>query len=311
MQITDENSISSSAKGWAVFFAIIFGLLMLLVLLSITLNFTLFNANYFEGILEKQGFYAQLPQLAAESAIQTATGDIQSEEASSNIVTAMNPEQLAQLINTVLPDGYLQSQVEKNIDAVLEFINLRTNELSIVIDMQPVKDKLLSPEGQEAIEGFINTLPECTEAEVQAILQSQIQAETSAEVPMCKPPESYIDTVMPQIQASLQDFAGSMPAEMVLVQDQSQIQQLTSSTPFRIYTILRVFLSYMPFIAGALALLIILLTLRSAKTMFACLGIPMLVSGIVGGLSSAAIQLGGKIMMGSVQTTGKIGRAHV
>ena len=95
-----------------------------------------------------------------------------------------------------------------------------------------------------------------------------------------------------------------MPAEMVLVQDQSQIQQLTSSTPFRIYTILRVFLSYMPFIAGALALLIILLTLRSAKSMFACLGIPMLVSGIVGGLSSAAIQLGGKIIVGSVQTTG-------
>jgi len=197
MQITDENSISSFAKGWAVFFAIILGLTMLLVLLSITLNFTLFNANYFKGILKKQGFYARLPQLAAESAIQTANGDVQSEEASSNVVTAMNPEQLAQLINTVLPDGYLQSQVEKNIDAILEFINLRTDELTIVIDMQPVKEKLLSPEGQEAIVGFINTLPECTEAEVRAILQSQIQAETSAEVPMCKPPESYIDTAMP------------------------------------------------------------------------------------------------------------------
>ena len=304
MQMTDQKVISFFAKGWAVFFAILLSLTMVLVLLSFTLNFTLFNANYFKGILEKQGFYEQLPQLVVVSAIENATVEAQSGETSNNAVTKMNSEQLAQLINIVLPEGYLQSQVERNIEAALNFVNLHTSKLDIIIDMQPVKDNLLSPEGQEAIVGFINTLPECTEDEVIAILQSQNRPDTTTEVSMCKPPELYIDAVMPQIQSSLQDFAGSMPAEMILVQDQSQIQQLTSSTPFRIYTVLRVFLSYMPFIAGALALLIILLTLRSVKTMFACLGIPLLVSGIIGGISSAAIQLGGMIMMRSVQTTG-------
>lgn len=304
MQMTDQKVISSFAKGWAVFFAILLSLTMVLVLLSFTLDFTLFNANYIKGIIEKQGFYEQMPQLVVVSALENATIEAQSGETSNNVVTKMNSEQLAQLINIVLPEGYLQSQVERNIEVVLNFVNLRTSELNIIIDLQPVKNNLLSPEGQEAVVGFINTLPECTEDEVIAILQSQNQPDSTTDVSMCKPPELYIDVVMPQIQSSLHDFAGSMPAEMVFVQDQSQIQQLTSSTPFRIYTVLRVFLSYMPFIAGVLSLLIILLTLRSVKTMFACLGIPLLVSGIIGGISSAVIQFGGKIMMSSVQTTG-------
>jgi hypothetical protein len=304
MDSNDQKMISPAAKGWAAFFSVLLGLTMLLVLLSLTLNFTLFNADFFKGILEKQGFYEQLPRLAAESAIENASSQARTGEGGNNLVTSMSAEQLVTLIDSVLPAGYLQDQIETNVDAAFDFVNLKTTGLNLVIDMQPVKDRLLSAEGQQAIVEFINSLPECADEQVQAILQSKNNPTTSSEVPMCKPPESYMEQAMPQIQASLQEFAGSMPAQMNLMEDQSQIVTLTSSKPFRVYIGLRFILSYVPFIAGALALFIFLLTLHSPKTMFACWGVPLLVSGIIGGLSSATFQYGSKIMLRSAQTTG-------
>ncbi len=304
MDVNDQKTISSAARGWAVFFSALLGLTMLLVLLAVTLNFTLFNAAFFKSILEKQGLYEQLPQLAAESAIQNAVSQEQTGEENNNLVASMTSEQLVMLIDSVLPAGYLQDQIETNIDAAFNFVNLKTTGLNLVIDMQPVKDRLLSTEGQQAIVDFVNSLPECTDEQVQAIIQSKNSQNTSSDVPMCKPPESYMEQALPQIQASLQDFASSMPAQINLMENQSQIVTLTSSKPFRVYMGLRFILSYVPFIAGALALFIFLLTLRSPKTMFACLGIPLLVSGIIGGLSSAAFQYGSKIILRSAQTTG-------
>jgi hypothetical protein len=304
MEMNDQKMISSAARGWAVFFSVLLGLTLLLVLLSVTLNFTLFNANFFKGILEKQGLYEQLPQLAAESAIENTASQAQSGAGDGNLVSSMTSEQLVGLINSVLPAGYLQDQIESNIDAAFDFMNLKTSNLDLVINMQPVKDRLLSTEGQQAIVDFVNSLPECTDEQVQAILQSKNSQNSSNEVPICKPPETYMEQALPQIQASLQDFAGSMPAQINLMEDQTQIVTLTSSQPFRVYMVFRFILGYVPFLAGAFALIIFLLTLRSPKTMFACWGIPLLVSGIIGGLGSAVFQYGSKMMLRSAQTTG-------
>jgi hypothetical protein len=305
MDQDNSRTISAAAKSLAILFAVLLGLVIMFLLLFLTLEGTLLNANFVKGVLVDQNVYDQLPQLIA---ISTKSNTASADQAgdSSNAVSIMTTEQLSQLIGIVLPEGYLQTEVERDLDSVYAFVNLQTTEMHLTINMQPIKDNLSGEAGKQVMLSYIDSLPVCTEEQAQALLQWQANPEAVQGAALCKPPESVMAVAIPKIDESLQKFVDSMPAQIDLSpQGQANgTDTLVASVPYQIYRVLRFAMNYVPWVAGFLAVLIILLTLRSGKTMFACLGVPALVGGLIGGACSLLSLSTGKTLVASMSSRG-------
>jgi hypothetical protein len=305
MDERDSARISPSARGWAVFFSVILGLVMLFVLLVATMQFTLLNPSFVEKAIEKSQLYDALPRLIAESIkgnidINAQVGD------AGNAAAIMTTDQLVELFGLILPGDYIKNQAENNIEAVYEFTNLQTTDLSIAVDMKPIINRLASSEGMSVLLTFINNQPECTEEQFQMLTDFFDAKITSQNVIFCRPPIGKMDAGMKPLIDNTQAMVNALPAELVLFQDETQITQLTSSMPYQIYRVFRANMKYVYWVAGSLALLIMLLTLRSGRMMFACLGIPLLVSGLIGSLTSALTIYGGNVALRSVTSTDNV-----
>lgn len=297
-----STQISPAARGWAVFFSVILGLTMLFVLLVATLQFTLLNPSFVEKAIEKSQLYDALPRLIAESVKGNTDVNMQVGGAG-NAAAIMTTDQLVELFDLILPQDYIKTQAESNINAAYEFVNLQTTDLRIAVDMKPIINRLASSDGLLVLLTFINDQPECTEDQFQRLTDFFDGKIPGENVVFCKPPAEKFETGMDQIVDKTLLMVSALPTELVLVKDELMIAQLTSSVPYRVYRILRVNMMYVYWAAGSLALLIMLLTLRSGRSMFACLGVPLLVSGLIGGLTSALTLYGGNIALRSVAST--------
>jgi hypothetical protein len=308
MDQSPRKMVSPAAKGWATFFAVMFALALIPTLLSITLGYTLFSAPFYERIFEDQKLYDQFPQLMALSVSQSQNTQNQS-NTSANVFAQLSTEQLNQLFSTVLPQDYLKTQIQMNLNALFDFLNFRTTDLHMVIDLQPIKQNLTGPSGQTALQELINAMPDCTDAQIKDFIQSLGEANPATmSIPMCKPPDQYLSLFTPLINSSFQQFANSMPNQIDLfgAGQPSNIQKLVESKPFQIYKFIRGILTIIPWFAIFFALTIILFTLRSLKTMLAELGVPLLISGIIGSLASVFTLFGGGVFVQSIHISGSL-----
>jgi hypothetical protein len=303
-----KRKVSPLAKVMATLFAFLLTISLILLIPSIALTRTLFNADYYKNIIAKQNIYDQVPQLLIEQMKQNITDYFQIDSAN-NPITQLNSEQLSQLINPVLPQDYFKTQIENNINSFFDFFNLQTPELKLEIDLQPIKSNLSSEAGQIALMNLINSLPDCSEEQIQKFILAQMQSQqTSVEFPICKPPEMFIKVAQPILFSSLQQFAEAMPNKLSFVnlEQTADLQNLTSSWQFQIYKYIRGIMPLIPWFAITFALLIFLLTLNSVKTMFSSLGMPLVISGIIVGILSILMMYEGNAILGFIQPYGSI-----
>jgi hypothetical protein len=306
MEQSNRKMISRIAKGWAVFFSVLLTITLLMLLLAVSLRFTLLNEGYFKRVLDKQNIYEQIPQLMMESAKQTVAH--QSKDATANnFLAQLNTEQLSQLITAILPENYIKTQVETNLDKVFAFLNSQTADLNLIVDLIPIKQMLNTAGGKDAVLQLINSFPNCTDEQLQilsSVIKSEVQPTTA--IPLCKPPVDKLQANLDYVFNSMTQLTTTMPDTISLMGNgpNTSLLPLQSSPIFHVYRIFRGIMSLIPWFAGTLALFIFLLTLRSGKAMFSCLGMPMLISGILGALSSLLIMFGGSRLIATMQSSG-------
>lgn len=307
MESTVRKPMSRVGKGLASFFAVLLTLSLIPTLLGIAFDNTIFSAKFFEKLLDEQKVYEQIPVLLATSVTQVS---LQPDQigATPNLLAQLPQEKLNQLFVTVLPTDYLKNQANKILDSLFTFINLESTELNLEIDLTPIKENLAGQAGQDAIIQLINSIPDCTEEDLNSVTNSLTQPDglTGILLPLCKPPEPYLSLLMPIAISSVKTFSEIMPAEIAIggPEVNASVTQITNSKGYRFYYFVRQLLALTPWISLVIALIIMLLCLRSAKVMTSSLGIPLLITGIVGLIGGIILRLGGGMFVDTLHFSG-------
>ncbi|MHC1740903.1 MAG: hypothetical protein AB9897_07310 [Anaerolineaceae bacterium] len=280
----DQPTMEKAPKmktGWVTLFSFLFTLALIPTLLILTLNQTLFAKEYYKKVLEQQNIYSQFPQLM----IEKITSSIQSEDVFGQFLGLMSPEQITVFTTALLPDNYLQNQTEKIIDSIVDYLNLKNPNLSISIDLAPIKANVQGQAGLDLVNKFENSLTNCTQEQIQSlpqILMAQSPIDISL-IMMCKPPEPYFSMIIPIFSSILQQSIAKLPSNIPILDltPQGTIALQNNSPILKSFIIIRKACFVIPWIALFLAVLIVLLSLRSLKIMLRSLGIPLLISGII------------------------------
>ena len=136
----------------AAFFAFLFVIVTLIVLLVFNLEWRLFNPATLSSALETQDFYERLPSIASDQFIsqmtydpceedpslcegegQEPSGEDKGEGGPPDFLKYLSNEDWELLLSTLLPEGWLESQVNGALGGLFAFLNSETDTLSLNI----------------------------------------------------------------------------------------------------------------------------------------------------------------------------------
>jgi hypothetical protein len=286
-----KRAISGFAKLMAVFFSILLTVVLIFAFIQITLSQTVFSASFIKTVLDEQKVYETLPQVVTGSMLETLSG---SGDSTLSFLSQIPTEQLNLWIAAVMPKEYLQTQTAQVVDALEAFANLDTYILDLKFDLTPVKQNLTSVVSQNALNSVLDSLPDCTGDQLTNLMASALQGNTSnLSIPMCKPGEPLLSIVRSMLGGTVSGLAKALPDSISVGGEavQSQINAFVSGPQYRAYYVTKRLLEYSVWAALGLAFLIVLFTLRSIKTMCKTLGIPALITGVVGLILAALTYL--------------------
>lgn len=267
-------------NGWNIFFCSLLTLTLLGSLLGIALNRTLFSEKFFQNILLEQNVYDQIPEVLAEQ----AAASINQGNVSTLLISRMSREQLVEFYRTLLPPEYIQSQVNQLLDSIFSFVNLESTEISVSVDMEPVKENIQGQVGSSVTTMILDSIPDCSAEQAllfgQWLLQSPRDYST---MPICKPPEPLLSLIEPYLTKVVQQSAMVLPSDISIAGEEAQAvsKKIVNSKFYSIYGITRGILAVLPWISLFLAFVLILINRNKIKAILSILGIPGLVSGTV------------------------------
>ena len=273
-----QSKSSPIVKGWVFLIVLFFTLTLTLTLVSISLNRTLFSEEFFKNVLAQQRVYDQVPAILAE----TTLPDTNAQSAPKKLFNVMSLQQVTDLYLVVLPQNYLQNQTEQILDSLFKFVNLKTYDLKIRIDLTPIKENLQGQAGTVVLNQVIAALPECNVEQIRLFSQWMLQQTTIdlSQAPICKPTEPYLSLVTPILNSYLQKYYQALPASITLIDAQTaENTEITNSQMYKTYFTIRKLLLNVPWAALFFAILLFLLNLRSLRSMFSSFGIPMFLAG--------------------------------
>ena len=279
---------SRTAKAWIIVFAILLYLCLLPTIILFPLNQTVLDANYFSRLLGEHQIDAILPVMIADT-VATAIVKNQSSDLGIQFTSILTQEQIEQFAASIIPAGWTEAQINTIIKAAQDYLNYKSDSLSIRIDLQPIRDNLTSPAGRQNLLTMFSSLPECSFEQLALILS--ILQTGEGELVMCYP--SAVDPSMLDllIQPIVESVVQMIPAEIVFPSG-AQIERwnyFTSSPVIKTLRRLQQGMQFAPWICLILVLLIVLVSNRSMRWMLAGFGLPLVFAGMSTALPGAWI----------------------
>lgn len=270
----------------AIIFSIAFILSAVLSLLLTSIDRRLLSPSIYKNVLVQQQFYNRLPGVLAEQLAMVLK--------SSNPTNSQNPSgggppislpnlsvaNWASILTSLAPPDVLRSETEGVIDQIFAYLNGQRDTVSL--DLTPLKSRLASPVGQDAILSLIRTQPACS---LQEIAQIMLNAFGGQEISICSPPDSLLNQVTPIIQAAITQIAAQLPNEVVILSPNS-IQGTTqgnvsANRPATTVRNARLIMRLSSDLPLGFLLLISVLVVRTPKNWLRWWGIPLCITGML------------------------------
>jgi hypothetical protein len=305
MKISDKKEKgypSPVAKGLLIGFSILLAICLIPAIINLSINQTLFKTDFYTSVLKKSNFYDQVPVLIGDTFISSGTASLKS-----GILAGMDQEQFKWLMTSLLPPGWIETETNNAMTSALDFMNFKTDSLSIVVDLQPVKDYLSSSVGKQSLVNFLENLPDCTDDQLTQIMNAMLSGQGG--FAFCHPPSSNLFNMDTMLDPVINSFSNSLPAVVLIPSDNQPgaMDALTQSPVFQVYRIVRSVLSVFPWICLDLALIISLLSFRSPHWMFGSLGTSLVSAGLVTSIPGVWLFLSGARDFSGLFTNASLG----
>lgn len=265
---------------------VIFTLLLFLGCFALGAKFSILEEDYYQKALTDQGGTQKLSENLSQAISQQA--GIQS-GAFQNIFGSLSQDQTNELMQMILPQNWVEEQAGEFSLAVLDLINLRSENLTYSVDLTTIKSNLQGNESINIANKVLSFFPDCTLEDVARLTKEFMQTSTIA-FPACRPPEPIYGMVVPAIAKSIQLTGNLLPGSIGITGEHDS-ENKTQSSFIHAYRLLRIVMGLVPW--GMIVVFLCILGVGFA-------GIPraykvMRRAFIVGGISAA---LGSGIFLG-------------
>ena len=268
-----------SAKLGAILFSAAFVLSAVISMLLTSIDRRLLSASIYKNALAQQQVYNRLPGVLAE---QLATA-VESNPAGGGqnppeISPALGLQNLStdnwdSIVTSLAPPDLLRSEAEGVIDQFFAYLNGQQDGVNL--DLNPMKNRLVSSAGQESLLSLIRAQPACTPEQIAQFLLNVLGGQGLS---ICRPPDSILEQAVPFLPAALKQLADLLPNQIALLPpDPSNNLAIAVRNA-------RLIMRLSPDLPLGFLLLISLLAVRTPKQWLRWWGIPLCVTGLVASL---------------------------
>lgn len=302
MSIPKKSYPTTIAKGLIISLSLLLAVCLVPAIIDLSINQTVFKPDFYAGVLKRTNFYEQVPTVIADSVMESGSSVMQG-----GLLAGLNQEQFIWMMTTMLPPGWIESQTNAAMDSVLDFLNFKTETLVITVDLQPIKEHLSSPAGKQALLNLLDNLPDCTIDQLTQIMIAMQSGQGG--FALCRPPASDLFNMDYILDPVINSFSASLPAVILLtpVNEQGNIQKLIQSPAFSLFQKIRQFLVFFPWICLVLALMIMLLSLRSLRWLVTALGVPLVFASLAAAIPGLWLFLTGGQGLNGVHSGSELG----
>jgi len=190
-----KDTIKQIGNGLAGICAILFIASSVIALLLFNIERKAFSSETYKRAFEDQKLYERMPGVLAIS-LSTSLAETGNANPLLNLLSA---EDWERSITTLLPPDELKAITDQVLDSTFDYLNGKTD--SAVISLLPIKGRLNSEAGVQAVTGLLQAQPDCT---TEQLLQIGISALTGGDIVLCNPPAEVMGLMTPLIGSQLQ-----------------------------------------------------------------------------------------------------------
>ena len=245
-------------------------------------------------LLKPEQYVRALDQQALSARIPVWVSGVVSGQAGvtsgpATIGNPLNQDTYSLLYNSLVPSGWSDAQAESIAAQVLTQLDLQTPEPFLKVDLTLLKAHLAGISQPDLARQIMSGWPPCNAETMQMIAGLMLTGGNLADIPVCQPPEMFMDAAQQALIGSIQQFSAVLPNEVVLVAGAESgavfpLQEAQIRAWQRLGTIFRVGKAALPLSAFAAALLLVflvLITFRQPAEMLRSIGRAFFASGAV------------------------------
>ncbi|MEZ0396893.1 MAG: hypothetical protein ABWK53_10765 [Anaerolineales bacterium] len=187
------------------------------------------------------------------------------------------------ILRTIMPPEELQRIIEDAIGQTFRYLNSQQTQVSL--PMESVKQRIVGPEGLNALLAIIRAQPPCSQAETQAL--ERLVAGYSGQVSLCRPSEDLLNRMHPILEDQLQLIANQIPDRVQILGGDSAGGD--SAAPRPGLRLVRLGMRLSPDLPLLFLLIVTLLAVRTPKSWLRWWGIPMFLAGLFAMILAATL----------------------
>lgn len=264
-------------KSIAAFCAISFVFAAVPALFLFNFDQRAFTAETYQRAFARGDFYNKLPAMMAE-AITSSDAD---QSGFPRVMQGMDREAWEGFFRALLPPETLQAMGDDALNSTFAYFNRETD--AALLDLAPLKARLASETGVQAVMSLLGALPAC---DLFQIGQMTLNLFSSGQIELCNPPAELHPLITPIVQAQLQFTASVLPNQVVIISAPPQ------NDPRERLATARLLMRFSPLLPLSLLLGVLIFGVRSIRDWMFWWGIPLAVTG---GIAFATALLGGPV----------------
>lgn len=269
-----------AVKIIAVIFAILFVFSTVAGVFLFNFNQMLLNPEIYKQTLVSENIYSRAPQLVAGQLAYHLTVNPKNQENSYQNLTQSDWEVILQPVIT--PD-WVRGQTESAINQFFLFMNSDQPDLSIQISLADLKNSFRGPEGINTFLQVVNSQPACSANQLSVIQQKLEQGVKAGNLPICRPPEKYMNRFSAQLGRDMQQFGAALPGSVFITS-----RSLPNGSSFnsftdlrRLYRLVQTLARFGFILPAVLLLLVTVFAVRNAHNWMIWWGVPLFIAGLL------------------------------
>lgn len=187
-------------KFFSIFLSLVFLFSLFLSSLACSLQNTLFQASFHLKNLQKIDLY----QKAATDIVPNLLAQ---QEESPLSQMPLTKEDLGQIIQASLPQGWLETEVEKNLNNSFAYLKGKRTNLALSINLTPVKETLDQSLARN-LQNQLQQLPTCTQQQMLAMQSGRVDKLE------CLPPQMQAGDISGEFDRELAKMTENIPDKM-------------------------------------------------------------------------------------------------
>lgn len=291
MHETKKRSFRPTRPFWVILAILGAYLTGLPALFAIPAERILFNPEEYKRALAEQNVYDRFPTMLGE--MVSDGGNRLIPGTGSALLNMLEQSRYDAVIQELFPEMWVREQAESLIDQFWAFMNFETPQLRLSVDLRPVKDHLAGEGAPQVASIIVAGLPPCTAEDLLTFVIQAFQGKAEG-LPLCKPPEQFLNLTNTLVGSMLAGTSATMPDELDLsgglrfafALGGERVEQ-AGARWFGVYRFFRRVGPWLPYAAIGFALLAVVLSLGTKRGPLFWGGVTLALPG----LSALAIAL--------------------